>query len=141
MKIYQPSKEETAFLYQQAFELEPLVKDLGSLTVLVEEVEVVDEAASTERSADSDRELNLAPEFAPELQDVNAEVQASPTLGKHQYAVTFVVAPESMQFKVRGVGNSLVEATIAAKTEARRQLNTLMNSLPIELSDKPQWLH
>ncbi len=37
MTIYNPNKEERAFLYQEAQELEPLVKDLGSLTVMVEE--------------------------------------------------------------------------------------------------------
>lgn len=38
MKIYNPSREERAFLYQEAHDLEGLMKDLGSLTVMVEEV-------------------------------------------------------------------------------------------------------
>lgn len=38
MKIYNPNLEERAFLYQEAHDLEPLMKDLGSLTVMVEEV-------------------------------------------------------------------------------------------------------
>ncbi len=38
MKAYQPSREERAFLFQEAQDLEPLVKDLGSLSVIVEEV-------------------------------------------------------------------------------------------------------
>lgn len=38
MTIYNPSREERAFLYQEAQDLEPLMKDLGSLTVMVEEV-------------------------------------------------------------------------------------------------------
>ena len=99
MKIYQPSKDETAFLYQQAFELEPLVKTLGSLAVLVEETDGKD------------------------------------------FAVTFVVAPETMKFKVRGTGPNLVEATIAAKDEARRQLNALVNLTPNDSEGKPLWLH
>lgn len=38
MKIYNPNAEERAFLYQEAQDLEPLMKELGSLTVMVEEV-------------------------------------------------------------------------------------------------------
>lgn len=37
MKIYNPSREERAFLYQEAQDLEALMKDLGSLSVMVEE--------------------------------------------------------------------------------------------------------
>ena len=37
MKVYNPSREERAFLYQEAQSLEPLIKDLGSLTVIVEQ--------------------------------------------------------------------------------------------------------
>lgn len=99
MKIYQPSKDETAFLYQQAFELEPLVKSLGSLAVVVEET------------------------------------------SQKEFAVTFVVAPESMKFKVRGIGPNLVEATIAAKDEARRQLNAIVNMTSNDSDSKPTWLH
>ena len=36
MTIYNPSREERAFLYQEAQDLELLMKDLGSLTVMVE---------------------------------------------------------------------------------------------------------
>jgi hypothetical protein len=39
MKIYNPNAEERAFLYQEAQDLEALMKDLGSLTVMVEELE------------------------------------------------------------------------------------------------------
>lgn len=38
MKIYNPNREERAFLYQEAQDLEPLMKELGSLSVMVEEV-------------------------------------------------------------------------------------------------------
>lgn len=38
MKLYNPSREERAFLYQEAQDLEGLVKDFGSLSVMVEEV-------------------------------------------------------------------------------------------------------
>jgi hypothetical protein len=37
MKFYTPSAEERAFLFQEAQDLEPLMKDLGSLSVMVEE--------------------------------------------------------------------------------------------------------
>lgn len=39
MKIYNPSLEERAFLIQEAQALEPLVKNLGSLSVLIEQVQ------------------------------------------------------------------------------------------------------
>lgn len=39
MKIYNPSLEERAFLYQEAQDLAPLVKDIGSLSVMVEQNE------------------------------------------------------------------------------------------------------
>ncbi len=38
MGIYNPNQEERAFLYQEAQDLELLMKDLGTLTVMVEEV-------------------------------------------------------------------------------------------------------
>ncbi len=38
MKVYNPSLEERAFLYQEAQALESMSKELGSLSVLVEEV-------------------------------------------------------------------------------------------------------
>jgi hypothetical protein len=38
MSLYTPNSEERAFLYQEAHDLEALMKDLGSLTVMVEQV-------------------------------------------------------------------------------------------------------
>ena len=38
MKIYNPNREERAFLYQEAQDLEPLMKELGSLSVMVEQL-------------------------------------------------------------------------------------------------------
>ena len=38
MKIYNPNREERAFLYQEAQDLETLLKNLGSLSVMVEEI-------------------------------------------------------------------------------------------------------
>lgn len=38
MKFYNPSAEERAFLFQEAQDLEPLIKDIGSLSVMVEEM-------------------------------------------------------------------------------------------------------
>lgn len=46
------------------------------------------------------------------------------------YAVTFVVAPESMDFRVTGSGKNLFETCIVAKTEAQARLNQLINQVP-----------
>ncbi|MGE4132937.1 MAG: hypothetical protein AB7F86_14950 [Bdellovibrionales bacterium] len=37
MKIYSPNQEERAFLYQEANDLAPLIKDMGTLSVMVQE--------------------------------------------------------------------------------------------------------
>lgn len=37
MKIYAPNAEERAFLYQEASSLEPMTRDLGTLSVMVED--------------------------------------------------------------------------------------------------------
>ncbi len=113
MKIYNPNAEERAFLYQEAQDLEPLMKDLGSLTVMVEEIQ--------------------------------------PKNGKHaanRFRVTFVVAPESVGMKVQATDANIYDATIAAKSEAQRQLNAIVNSLPrqvngevAELNIPPELLH
>lgn len=94
MKIYNPSREERAFLYQEAQDLEPLMKDLGSLTVMVEQV-------------------------VPKKQNA-----------RDRYRVTFVVAPESVGMKVQATDSNIFEAAIAAKGEALRQLNAILNALP-----------
>lgn len=88
MKIYNPSLEERAFLYQEAQDLAPLVRDLGSLSIMVE-------------SSDAE----------------------------NGYRVTFVVAPESMGLEIQAEDDNLWSATIAAKEEAQRQLNALVNAL------------
>ena len=95
MSIYNPNREERAFLYQEALDLEPLMKDLGSLTVMVEEVQ----------PKNGQRAVN-------------------------RFRVTFVVAPESVAMRVQATDSNLYEATIAAKAEAQRQLNAIVNSLP-----------
>lgn len=92
MKIYSPNREERAFLYQEAQDLEDLMKDLGSLSIMVEE---------TARKR-----------------------------GVGQFRVTFVLAPESVGMKVQATDGNLYEATIAAKEEAQRQLNAIVNALP-----------
>lgn len=114
MKIYSPSKEERAFLYQEAHALEPLMKDLGSLTVVVEEI-------STK----------------------GVQKKRRP-----HFRVTFVVAPESVGMRVQATDSSLYEAAIAAKTEAERQLNALVNALPRQALESeegsgipPEFLH
>lgn len=88
MRVYNPSLEERAFLYQEAQDLAPLVKDIGSLSILVEE------------------------------QDTQSG-----------FRVTFLVAPESMGLQIHAENDNLFAATIAAKEEAQRQLNALVNAL------------
>lgn len=46
------------------------------------------------------------------------------------YAITFVVAPENMEFKVRGEGVDLFETCMVAKNETLAQLNKLINQVP-----------
>jgi hypothetical protein len=95
MKVYNPNAEERAFLYQEAQSLEPLIRNLGSLTVLVEEV--------PRKSADE------------------------------RFRVTFVVAPENGGMRIQATDANIYDATMAAKAEAERQLNHLLNSVPRSL--------
>lgn len=39
MKIYSPNIEERAFLYQEVQVIEPMIKDMGTMTIMVEEAE------------------------------------------------------------------------------------------------------
>lgn len=103
MKIYNPSAEERAFLYQEAQDLAPFVRELGSLSIMVEENE-----------AHNDDE--------------------------NRYRVTFLVAPESMGIQIQAEEDNLFAATIAAKEEAQRQLNALVNALDPQ-SMRPTTLH
>ena len=96
MTIYNPNREERAFLYQEAQDLEALMKDLGSLTVMVEEV--------------------------------------APSSAKNRFRVTFVVAPESVAMRVQATDKNLFEAAMAAKEEAARQLNAIVNAMPRQWS-------
>lgn len=96
MKIYNPNLEERAFLYQEAQDLAPLVKDLGSLSIMVE-------------------------------QTLGKEDE--PAQSENRYRVTFVVAPESVGMEIQAEEEDLFSATIAAKEEAQRQLNALVNAL------------
>ncbi len=107
MKIYNPNLEERAFLYQEAQDLAPLVKDLGSLSIMVEQ------------TSTGGRELEAS---------------------ENRYRVTFVVAPESMAIQIHAEEDDLFSATIAAKEEAQRQLNALVNALDPQ-SGNPTILH
>jgi hypothetical protein len=49
---------------------------------------------------------------------------------KKTFGVTFVVAPESMQFRIRVEGANLYEACIVAKEETKQKLTSLMAALP-----------
>jgi ribosome-associated translation inhibitor RaiA len=95
MRVYSPNREERAFLYQEARDLDDLMKDLGSLSVMVEESKV--------------RRGRPVPS---------------------RFRVTFVLAPESVGMTVQADGRNIYDATIAAKEEAQRQLNAIVNSLP-----------
>jgi len=103
MTIYNPNREERAFLYQEAQDLEPLMKDLGSLTVMVEQVE-----------------------------------PQNSTKNKNRYRVTFVVAPESVGMRVQATDSNLFDAAIAAKAEALRQLNAIVNAMPRQWNLDPE---
>lgn len=46
------------------------------------------------------------------------------------FGVTFVVAPESMRFRIRVEGGDLYETCIVAKEEAKQRLTSLMAALP-----------
>ncbi|MGE0528113.1 MAG: hypothetical protein AB7P49_13680, partial [Bdellovibrionales bacterium] len=62
MKIYNPNREERAFLYQEAQDLQPLMKDLGTLSVMVEEVSDAQETnlkSSRKRSRKETSEKNF----------------------------------------------------------------------------------
>jgi hypothetical protein len=109
MKIYTPNREERAFLYQEAQDLEALMKDLGSLSVMVEET-ALKKGRKCHRS---------------------------------KFRVTFVLAPESVGMKVQATDRNIFDATIAAKEEAQRQLNAIVNSMPrpIDPNGKPAVMH
>lgn len=94
MSLYSPNREERAFLYQEAQDLQPLAKSLGSLSVMVE------------------------------------TLPAGRKQGQNRFRVTFMVAPESVGMQIQATDRNLFEATIAAKEEAIRQLNALINALP-----------
>lgn len=49
---------------------------------------------------------------------------------KKMFGVTFVVAPETMKFKIRVEGANLYETCIVAKEEAKLRLSSLMAALP-----------
>jgi hypothetical protein len=91
MKIYNPSPEERAFLYQEAQALEPLIKDLSMVTVVVEEF---------------------------------------PQVKARLFRVSFVFGPEAGGMRIQATDQNIFSATIAAKDEAERQLNALVNALP-----------
>jgi hypothetical protein len=107
VKIYTPNREERAFLYQEAQDLEALMKDLGSLSVMVEET-------ALKKGRD-----------------------------RSKFRVTFVLAPESVGMKVQATDRNIFDATIAAKEEAQRQLNAIVNSMPrpIDPNGKPAVMH
>jgi hypothetical protein len=69
MTVYNPNLEERAFLYQEANDLEPFVKNFGSLSVLVEEFK--------EKSAQNGNRYRVTFMVAPE--SVGMQVQATDT--------------------------------------------------------------
>lgn len=89
MKIYNPNREERAFLYQEAHDLETVMKDIGSLSVMVEE---------TERRTGGFRVTFLV---APE--SVGMRVQATDT---NLYDATIAAKEETMR-QLSEIVNSL----------------------------------
>jgi|OM-RGC.v1.028952939 hypothetical protein len=73
MKIYNPNREERAFIYQEAQDLEGLVKNLGSLSVMVEEVAT--QAPKINRPTDYRVTFMVAPEsFGMRVQAVDTNL-------------------------------------------------------------------
>lgn len=110
MKVYSPDPEERAFLYQEAQALEPLVKDLSSLTVVVEEF--------------------------PQIKAGKARK------GQGLFRVSFVLGPEAGGMRIQATDQNIYKATMAAKNEAEKQLNALVNALPrTTASSSSSYLH
>lgn len=65
---------------------------------------------------------------------------------KDKYAVTFVVAPESLNLQIRSESSDIFEACRAGKEEAQRKLNALINFMgeqdgQMNLEARKGWLH
>jgi hypothetical protein len=92
MRIYSPNREERAFLYQEAHDLEGLMKDLGSLTVMVEEIAVKRSQCSKYRVT-----FMVAPE------SVGMRVQATDT---NLFEATIAAKEETLR-QLNAIVNSL----------------------------------
>lgn len=106
MKTYSPNLEERAFLFQEAQALAGLMKDMGSLSVMVEEVAAKPKADNAKSK------------------------QKKKTKTTSNFRVTFVVAPESFDMRVEATAKDIYQAAIAAREETERQLNAIVNEVP-----------
>jgi hypothetical protein len=103
MKVYNPNREERAFLYQEAQDLEPLIRELGSLSVMVEEI------ASRPRSEN----LRYRVTFMVAPESVGMRVQATDA---NLFEATIAAKEETLR-QLNAIVNSL-PATAAAPLEA-----------------------
>ena len=94
MKIYNPNREERAFLYQEAQDLEALIKNFGSLSVMVEEIA----PKSVRRTSNNFRVTFMV---APE--SVGMKVQATDT---NLFDATIAAKEETLR-QLNAIVNSL----------------------------------
>lgn len=106
MKTYSPNREERAFLYQEAQDLEPMLKGLGSLSLLVEEI-----AAKGNRKTPLQSRFRVTFVVAPE--SVDMKVQAT---GKNIYDATIAAKEETLRH-LNAIVNSM------PRQESREQKN------------------
>ena len=107
MKIYNPNREERAFIYQEAQDLEGLVKNLGSLSVMVEEVAV--HAPKVSRTSDYRVTFMVAPE------SVGMRVQAVDT---NLFDATIAAKTETVR-QLNAIVNSMPRQAAADLSRVR----------------------
>lgn len=93
MRIYNPNREERAFIYQEAQGLEALIKDLGSLSVMIEE--------TAPKSGQGLATFRVTFLLAPE--SVGMKVQAT----DHNIYNAIVAAKEVAQQQLNAIVNAL----------------------------------
>jgi hypothetical protein len=101
MKVYNPNREERAFLYQEAQDLEPLIRELGSLSVMVEEV------ASRRHTKNENLRYRVTFMVAPE--SVGMRVQATDA---NLFEATIAAKEETLR-QLNAIVNSLPGAAAA----------------------------
>jgi hypothetical protein len=94
MRVYNPNREERAFLYQEANDLQPLMKELGSLSVMVEEM-----AGRGKRKSENNYRVTFV--VAPE--SVGMKVQA---VDSNLYDATIAAKMETLR-QLNAIVNSM----------------------------------